>query len=140
MSARLKPSRLVTHSQMNNRKQLFVRILTGGITAPIVLSAILAVSLFLDTFVAIAGLIAGFCLVLLIVRWANHRDNPLHEVGEIMLRGVEAPDSAWVEELRRKHRDEKEKDLRILRTNAWAVWLFLAAIIVMFVRLVIADL
>src|SRR5438067_1104907 len=103
---------------MSDGKQSFVRILIREMTAPIILCTILAVSLFLELFLAIAGLLAGACVILVIVRWANQRDNPLAEIGEMMLR-EEAPDLAWMEGLRRKHREACERELRIWRKNAW---------------------
>ena len=92
-------------------------------------SAVMAVSIFLEQFMVIAGVLAGASLILLVVRWSNQRDEPLSEIGEIVLRN-EAQDSAWMEELRQKHRDANENTIRIWRQYACAVWILLAALII----------
>jgi len=94
-----------------------------------IVSSVLAVSIFLGQFLVMAGVLAGASLILLIVRWANQRHEPLREIIEIVLRN-EAQDSAWMEELRQKHRDANETTIRIWRQYACAVWIFLAALFI----------
>lgn len=98
-------------------------------TAPVILSTVLAASIFLEQFLLVAGVLAGASLILLIVRSANQRNEPLREIIEIVNRH-EAQDSAWMEELRQKHRDANETTIRIWREYACAVWIFLAALFI----------
>jgi hypothetical protein len=123
---------------MSDRKQVSIRRLVGGITVPIVLSAVIAGALLLDQFLAIAAALAGAGLILLIVRALDQRDDPLRDVGEIVLRDA-APDSAWLEAFRRKHRANNEDEIRKLRKNAWAAWLLIAALFVLLARVVIIE-
>lgn len=115
---------------MNERKHFLAGNFAGRVTAPIVLATGLAISIFLDQFLAVAGVLAGASLILLIIRWVNQRNEPLdQEIVEIVLRH-EARDSAWMEGLRQKRRDANETTMRIWRKNAFAIWIVLAALFI----------
>ena len=97
--------------------------------APIFLATVLAVSIFFGQFLAVAGVVAGAGVILLIVRWANPRDEPFREVLEIVLHN-QARDAAWMNELRQKQRDASKTTIRSWWQYAVAVWIVLAALIV----------
>jgi hypothetical protein len=125
---------------MNEQKHVLAGTVAGRVTVPIVLSTVLAISIFLDQFLAVAGVIAGASLILLIIRWVNQRNEPLNqEIVEIVLRH-EAQDSAWMEGLRQKHRDANEATMQVWRQNASAVWIFLAALFIKLGYLVVVAL
>jgi hypothetical protein len=114
---------------MKDWKKTLLPILTGSGTAPIFLSTGLAISISLGHFLVTAGVFAGASLILLIVRWANQRDEPFREVLEMVVRN-ESQDSEWVEELRRKQRDASKVAIRTWQQYALAVWILLAALLV----------
>jgi len=107
----------------------WTKVLAGKVTAPMVLSAALAVSIFLDEFLAIAAVLAGAALILAIVRSIDQRNEPFDEIAEIVIRS-EAQDSAWIDALCRKQHDANASTLRIWRQYACALWMFLAALII----------
>jgi hypothetical protein len=123
---------------MSDRKQASIQKLVGGITVPIILSAAIAAALLLDQILAVAAVLAGAGLILLIVRAIDHRDDPLRDVGKIVLRDA-APDSAWLQDFRRKRRAHNEREIRTWRKNAWGVWLLIATLFVMLARVVIVE-
>jgi hypothetical protein len=114
---------------MSERRHFWDGILSRKAVAPIILSTGLSVSIFLDQFLAVAGVLAGAGLILLIIRWANQRHEPLREIGEIVLRN-DQQDSAWMEELRKKHRDANQTTIQSWQQYAVAIWIFLAALFI----------
>ncbi len=82
---------------------------------------------------AVTGVLVAAALILLIVRSANQRDEPLREIGEVVLR-CEEQDSVRMEAICQRHRDANATTIRTWRQYAYAVWIFLAAL---FVKLVI---
>jgi hypothetical protein len=113
---------------MNERKQSWFATLTGSGTTAICLSTGLAISLFFGQFWLTAGVVAGAVLILLIIRWANQRDEPFREVLEMVVRH-ESQDTDWVDQLRRKHQDDRKTTIRTLQQYALAVWILLAALL-----------
>jgi hypothetical protein len=114
---------------MDDRKQSWFATLTRSGTVSIGLSTGLAISLFFGQFWMMAGVLAGASLILLIIRWANQRDEPFREVLEMVVRH-ESRDSNWVDELRRKHEDARKTTIRTWRQYALAVWILVAALLV----------
>jgi|GEM_PF-3714101 len=94
-----------------------------------ILSTMLAGSIFLDQFLVTAGFLAGAGLIWLIVRGANQRQQPFDEVAKLVLRN-EVMDLAWIETLRQQQQAANKSTLRTWRQNACAVWIFLAALII----------
>jgi hypothetical protein len=121
---------------MNRRRLKSVRTLTRGITVPLVVSAIVAGALVLDQAVVLAAALAGAGVILLVVRSFAPQDNPLRDVGEVMLRGGETDDE-WLEHFRRRQVEASERKLRMWRKNAWGAWLVIAALFVLLARAVI---
>jgi hypothetical protein len=100
-------------------------MLSKKAAAPIILSTGLSVSIFLGQFLAVAGVLTGAGLILLIIRWANQRHEPLREIGEIVLRN---------------DRDANESTIQTWRQYAVAVWIFLAALFINLGYLVVVTL
>jgi polyferredoxin len=113
-----------------------LRALICGITVPLVLSAIVAGALVLDQAAVMAAALAGTGVILLVVRSFAPQDNPLRDVGEVMLRGGET-DEEWLENFRRRQAEASERKLRMWRKNAWGAWLVIAALFVLLARAVI---
>ena len=66
---------------------------------------------------------------MLIVRWANQRDEPFREVLEMVVRN-QSNDTEWVDELRRKHQDASKTTIRTWQQYALAVWIILGALLI----------
>ncbi|HEY3967679.1 MAG TPA: hypothetical protein VGM05_24165 [Planctomycetaceae bacterium] len=118
---------------MSDPQQSVIRIFVGRVPVPIFLSAALSASIFFDQFMAVAGVLVAAALILLIVRSANQRDEPLREIGEIVFRSEEQ-DSVRTEAICQRHRDANETTIRTWRQYAYAVWIFLTAL---FVKLIV---
>ena len=121
-------------------RQTFPSVMTliRAITAPLVLSVVVAVALVIDQGPAVAAGLAGAGLIMLVVRSFAPLDDPLREVGEVMLRGGRAK-GEWLENLRRRQHDASERKLRAWRKNAWGAWLVIAALFVLLARTVIVT-
>jgi hypothetical protein len=107
-----------------------------GVTLPLVLSAVVAGALVLDQAVALAAALAGTGVILLVVRSFAPQDDPLRDVGEVVLRGGES-DAEWLENFRRRQLEASDQKLRMWRKNSWGAWLVIAALFVLLARAVI---
>jgi len=121
---------------MSDRKLHSAGGLIRGITVPLVLSAIVAGALVLDQAVVLAAVLAGTGAILLVVRSFAPPDNPLRDVGDVMLRGGEG-DEEWLDDFRRRQAEASERKLRLWRKNAWGAWLVIGALFVLLARAVI---
>ena len=116
-----------------------VRTLIRGITVPLVISAVVAAGLVMDQGLALAAGMAGAGVVLLVVRSFAPHEDPLRDVGEVVLRAGEA-EQEWLANLRLRKRAAAERRLRLWRKNMWGFWLVVAALILMLGRVVVQAL